>query len=116
MSELTTNRLWNTAPKDRASQFARMILGTSAIDPRFATTPDVTPIRPADRFEETPTRSARPRTLNQQLLPQTTVDRFTVCELVTADLIILLVVCAVSSLFSPTWACRGRICRSLRFW
>jgi len=103
MSELTTNRLWNTAPKDRASQFARMILGTSAIDPRFATTPDVTPIRPADRFEETPTRSARPRTLNQQLLPQTTVDRFTVCELVTADLIILLVVCAVSSLFSPTW-------------
>src|SRR5258708_6469391 len=44
MDELTTNRLWDTAPKDRPSQYARMILGTPAAPPpRFAPTPDATP-------------------------------------------------------------------------
>ena len=104
MSELTTNRLWDTVPKDCPSQYARMILGTSARPPsRFAPTADATSTRPVNAIDETTTRRTQARTLTQLLLPQTTVDRFTLCELVAADLIVLVVVCGASSLFSPAW-------------
>ncbi len=107
MSELTINRLWNTVPTDCPSQYARMILGTSAKPPsRFAPTADATPARPVNRMDETTARRAQARTLTQRLLPQTAVDRFMLCELVAADLIVLVGVCGASSLFSPAWGLR----------
>lgn len=104
MSELTTNRLWDIGTKDRPSQYARMILGTRAMPPpRFAPTADATPKRPTDAIDQTTTRQAQARALTQLLLPQTGVDRFTLCELVAADLIVLVVVCGGLSLFFPAW-------------
>ena len=104
MSELTTNRLWNTDPKDRPSQYARMILGTPAISsPRFAPASDAAPATPADASVEPTTRRAPARTLTQFLWPRTSLDRFTFCELVAADFIVLVVVCGALSLFSPAW-------------
>jgi exopolysaccharide biosynthesis polyprenyl glycosylphosphotransferase len=104
MSELTTNRLWDTVPKDCPSQYARMILGTPAIPPpRFAPTADATPTRPVNAIDETTARCTQARTLSHLILPQTTVDRFTLCELVAADLIVLVIVCGALSLFSPAW-------------
>ncbi len=104
MSELTTNRLWDIETKDRPSQYARMILGTRAMPPpRFASTADATPKRPADAIDQTTTRQAQARTLTQLLLPQTGVDRFTLGELVAADLMVLVVVCGALSLFFPAW-------------
>jgi len=99
MSHLTTNRLWDIEPKDRASQFARMIPGTSAAPhSRFATTDDTTPTRPA-ATDETTTRRTQARSGDHQHLPQHAVDRFTLWELVAADLMVLVVVCGALSLF-----------------
>jgi exopolysaccharide biosynthesis polyprenyl glycosylphosphotransferase len=104
MSELTTNRLWETVPKDCPSQYARMILGTSAISPpRFAPTADVTPTRPVHTIDGTSTRRTQGQTLPQQHRAQPTIDRFTVCELVAADVMILVIVCGTLSLLSPAW-------------
>jgi len=104
MSELTTNRLWDIGSKDGPSQYARMIMGTPAMPPpRFAPTADATPKRPADAIDQTTTRQAQARTLTQLLLPQTGVDRFTLGELVAADLMVLVVVCGALSLFFPAW-------------
>jgi len=33
MGELTTSRVWDTEPKDGPSKYARMTLGTSALQP-----------------------------------------------------------------------------------
>jgi exopolysaccharide biosynthesis polyprenyl glycosylphosphotransferase len=112
MGELTTNRLWDMEPKISPSQYARMILGTAAIPlPRSAATPDAcmagirsagTGRGPVTSQPETSARRIQARTLTQ-LLPQTTVDRFTLCQLVAADVMILVVVCGTLSLFSPAW-------------
>jgi len=104
MSELSTNRLWDIVPKDCPSEYARMILGTSGKTPsRFATTPDTSAIHQVNAIDETTARHAQARTLTQRLMPQTTVDRFMLYELMAADLIVLVVVCGALSLFSPTW-------------
>ena len=114
MGELTTNRLWDIGPKISPSQYARMILGTAAIPPTgSAVTPDacvVAGLRPAGTERssvttppESTTRRTQARTLTQLLLPQTTIDRFTLCQLVAADLMILVVVCGTLSRFSPAW-------------
>ena len=104
MSELATNRLWDIGPKDRPSQYARMILGTSVIPPpRFAPARDATPKRPANAIEEITSRHTQARTPSQHLPTQTAIDRFTLCELVAADLIVLVIVCSALSLFSPAW-------------
>jgi len=109
MGELTTNRLWDIGPKISPSQYARMILGTAAETPPgvlatpFATTGDAAPARPANPVDRTATRRVPARTLTQLLLPQTTIDRFTLCQLVAADLMVLVVVCGTLSLFSPAW-------------
>jgi exopolysaccharide biosynthesis polyprenyl glycosylphosphotransferase len=104
MGELTTNRLWDIGNKDGPSQYARMILGTRAMPPsRVVPTADATPKRLADAIDQTTTRQARARTLTQLLLPQTGVDRFTLYELVAADLIVLVIVCGALSLFVPSW-------------
>ncbi len=81
-----------------------MILGTSAKAPsRLAPTADTTPARPVNTTNENVTRRTQARTLSQLILPQTTVDRFTLCQLVAADLIVLVAVCGALSLFSPAW-------------
>jgi len=104
MSELTTSRLWDVVPKDCPSEYARMILGTSAEAPsRFAPTADAAAIHPVTAIDETTARHAQARTLTQRLMPQTTVDRFMLYELMAADLIVLVVVCGASSLFLPSW-------------
>ena len=118
MSDLTTNRLWDIEPKASPSQYARMILGTAAIPPpRSAATLDATPVRPVNPTDKgrvvtgwspvttQPEKTARCAQVRRlaQLLPQTTLDRFTFCQLLAADLMVLLVVCGVLSLFSPAW-------------
>jgi len=104
MGELTTNRLWDIDPKDRASQFARMIPGTPAMPPsRFASTFDTTSSRPVNATGENSVIHALTRTHPQQHLSQPAIDRFTLCELVAADLIVLVIVCGALSLFSPAW-------------
>ena len=104
MSELTTNRLWDNEPKDSGSQYARMILGTSAIPrSRFASTRDVIGSGPVNATDEAASRRPQPRTQTQQSVPQAGVDPFTLCQLVAADLIVLVVVCGALSLFSPAW-------------
>jgi len=81
-----------------------MILGTSAEAPsRFAPTADAAAIHPVTAIDETTARHAQARTLTQRLMPQTTVDRFMLYELMAADLIVLVVVCGASSLFLPSW-------------
>ena len=109
MGELTTNRLWNTGPKDCPSQYARMIPGTPAMPrPRVAPTTsaptaDAAPTRPASVKDKTTTRRSQARTPAPQLPPQPAVDRFTLCQLLAADLMVLALVCGASSLFSPAW-------------
>jgi len=108
MGELTTNRLWDTGPKDCPSQYSRMILGTRAMPrPRSAPAADAAPIRPVNAMDDTTTRRTPARTPAQQFLSQSSVDQFTLCQLVAADLIVLVVVCGVvcgaSSLFSSAW-------------
>ncbi len=108
MDELTTNRLWDTGPKDCPSQYARMILGTPATPPSrvptaFAPTANATPTRPANAVEQTATSRTRARPPTQRL-SKPAVDRFMLWQLVAADLIVLVVVSGASSLFFPAWA------------
>jgi exopolysaccharide biosynthesis polyprenyl glycosylphosphotransferase len=104
MGELTTNRLRDIGSKDGPSQYARMILGTPAMPPpRSAPAADANPKRAADAIDQLTTREARARTLTRLLLPQTGGDRFTLYELVAADLIVLAVVCGALSVFVPSW-------------
>ena len=59
--------------------------------------------RPANSTDEATTRHAQARTLTQQHRSQPAVDRFTLCELMAADSIVLVIVCGALSLFSPAW-------------
>ena len=110
MGELTTNRQWNTGPKDLPSQYARMIPGTSALlPPRSATatsasqTDDATHTHAVNAIDEPNARHAPSRPSTQAHLTQPSVDRFTLFELVTADLMVLLIVSGALSLFAPAW-------------
>jgi exopolysaccharide biosynthesis polyprenyl glycosylphosphotransferase len=104
MGELITNRLWDIGPKECASQFARMILGTSAIPPSiFGPRAGTAPMSAVVPIDQSTTRCAPARALTQQLRPQSGIDRFTFCQLMAADLIVLVAVCGALSLFSPAW-------------
>lgn len=109
MGELTTNRLWTTEPGDYPSQYTRMIPGVSAMPrPRVrlakaVSKADVRPASPVSGVDETTARHGQARTATAQRSTQPTLDRFTLCELVAADVIVLVVVCVGLSLFSPTW-------------
>jgi exopolysaccharide biosynthesis polyprenyl glycosylphosphotransferase len=119
MGELTTNRQWDTGPKDLPSQYARMIPGTSAILPSRSLPATSTPAtsspatsaaaadaasqRSVNAIGEADARPAPARLLTQPNLTQPGVDRFTLLELVAADLVVLVTVCGVLSLFSPAW-------------
>ena len=109
MGDLTTNRSWDTGPKDCPSQYARMIPGTPAMPhprvppPTSLPTAEAAPPRPVDAIDEISTRRTPARTPMQQLLPQPTGDRFMLFQLVAADLIVLGTVCGAASLLSPAW-------------
>ncbi len=104
MADSTTNRLWDNGPEDCASQFARMIPGTPAMPlSRFAPAAEATPLRPVHTIGDIAAIHAQPRAHPQPHLSQPSVDRFTLCELVAADLIVLVMVCAALSLFCPAW-------------
>jgi exopolysaccharide biosynthesis polyprenyl glycosylphosphotransferase len=104
MSELSTNRLWDIGANDCPSQYARMIPGTSAIPlPRLTTTTNATPTRAVSAIDKATARHAVSQPPTQQHLPPPAIDRFTLCQLVAADLCVLVVVCGALSLFSPSW-------------
>ena len=69
---------------------------------RFAP-PAAAHTRPANSTDEATTRHAQERTLTQQHRSQPAVDRFTLCELMAADSIVLVIVCGALSQFSPAW-------------
>lgn len=110
MGQLTTNRLWDTEPKDGPSQYARMIPGIPAT-PRLRVVPTTSASAGAASakpsviaISETPTRRTQARTAIQRLLPQPTGDRFLLVQLVIQDLIIVTAVCGAASFFvSPAW-------------
>jgi len=105
--------------KDLPSQYARMIPGTSAILPSRSLPATSTPAtsspatsaaaadaasqRSVNAIGEADARPAPARLLTQPNLTQPGVDRFTLLELVAADLVVLVTVCGVLSLFSPAW-------------
>lgn len=109
MGELSANRLWDTASKDGPSKYARMIPGTSAIAPPRSTPAEPTPISSVKTAatDETTASGAHTRTATQQPTQQTTVDRFTLFQLMAADLVVLVAVCGSLSLFSPAWGLPG---------
>jgi exopolysaccharide biosynthesis polyprenyl glycosylphosphotransferase len=104
MGELTTNRLWDMGSKDGPSKYTRMILGTSAIPFRGSAGAETIPIiSAAAATDEISSRHTDARKSTQQATQQTTIDRFTLLQLMTADLVVLVAVCGALSLFSPTW-------------
>jgi exopolysaccharide biosynthesis polyprenyl glycosylphosphotransferase len=109
MGELSANRLWDTVSKDGPSKYARMILGTSAIPPPRSAPAEPTPISSVKTAatDETTASGAHTRTATQQPTQQTTVDRFTLFQLMAADLAVLVAVCGSLSLLSPAWGLPG---------
>jgi exopolysaccharide biosynthesis polyprenyl glycosylphosphotransferase len=101
MGEMTTTRLWDSGKEDCPSQYARMIPGTPAIPHPRVPPPASAPIAAA--IDEATTRRTPARTPFQQVLPQPTGDRFMLFQSVSADLLILAVVCGAASLSSPAW-------------
>jgi len=105
MGELSTNRLWDTGTKDCPSQYARMILGTSVTPlPMVATTGKATPTHPLNLTDRAAPRRTHAQTATQRFPAQSAVDRFTLCQLVAADSIVLVALCGGLSLLSPAWS------------
>jgi exopolysaccharide biosynthesis polyprenyl glycosylphosphotransferase len=121
MSELNTNRLWDAAPQDAPSQFARMIPGASVTDwPKAsATTPfnshvagHVVPTRPENALDEITQRNTRAQTLHRRRANRnpnpgsssssTSKDRL-LLQSATVDLLVLILVWGASSFLFPTW-------------
>ncbi len=104
MSDLSANRLWNVGQKDHASQFARMILGASVIrSSRFEPMIAPPPSRPAGT-SDTATEHAPPRpAIRPHPAQPVALDRFTIGQLVAADLVVLLCICGALTVLSPAW-------------
>ncbi len=103
MAELTTNRVWDGEPKDGPSQYARMTLGTPAMQPPRPAAAEGLSLSSFKATDETTARRSPARTPTQPLTCQTTVDRFTLGELMAADLMVLVAVAGGLSLFFPAW-------------
>jgi exopolysaccharide biosynthesis polyprenyl glycosylphosphotransferase len=115
MGELATNRQWDSGPKDLPSPYARMIPGTSAILPSRLAPAACSPATSAPAGGDAPSqrngnsvieadaRPAPPQPLTRPNRTQPGVDRFTLLELVAADLVVLITLCGTLSLFSPAW-------------
>src|SRR5271163_683404 len=108
MSELASNRLWEGTPNDLPSPYARMIPGTSAMPhPRrastaFASAPYSTTL--AARPEVEATSSQRQGTVRTESSTQPATDRFTLGQMIAADLIALTTSCGTLSLLFPAWS------------
>ena len=114
MGDLVTNGQWDTGPKDLPSQYARMIPGSSAIlssrsAPAASNPATSAPVgnaasqHNANAVSEAPARSAPTRPLTLPNPTQPRVDRFTLLELVAADMAALITMCGALSLFYPAW-------------
>jgi exopolysaccharide biosynthesis polyprenyl glycosylphosphotransferase len=109
MSEMTTNRLWDTGPTSNSSPYARMIPGTGAVPPprAFAATPSSTkpfaPAPPAQENEATGLPSERTRGPRWPISTHIDLDRFTLYELVAADLSVVVLAGAATNFLFPHW-------------
>jgi exopolysaccharide biosynthesis polyprenyl glycosylphosphotransferase len=107
MGDLITNRLWDMKPRNGPSKYTRMILGMSAISaPRFIAT-EAVPTSSVNLHGETASVRASTRA-TQPPTQWSSVDRFTLFQLIAADLVALLAVCGGLSLYSPAWGLPGR--------
>jgi exopolysaccharide biosynthesis polyprenyl glycosylphosphotransferase len=70
---------------------------------RFAPAGETAPSRPVNTLGEITAWHAQAWAHPQPHLSQPSIDRFTFCELVAADLIVLVMVCGALSLFYPAW-------------
>ncbi len=112
MSELSTNRLWDAAPLDAPSQFARMIPGASVTDwPRASLTTPVTgrvaPTCPENAIDDAPRNITAQMPLRQRANRNsnsnfTFKDRL-LLRSATVDLLVLIVVWGASSFLFPAW-------------
>lgn len=82
MGELTTSRVWDTGPKDDPSQYARMTLGTSALQPPRCAAVEAPRRGSLDATDQTAPIRVLPAT--HPLPSRSTVDRFTLGELIAA--------------------------------
>ena len=109
MNEMTTNRLWDTDTPCNPSPYTRMIPGTPAVPPPriFAdTTPSTTACPPASSIpEKQAADAARYRTnwRRRPVSPHIELDRFTFYELVAADLSVVVLGGAATTIFLPAW-------------
>ena len=120
MGELTTNRHWDTGQKDLPSPYARMIPGTSSMLPSRSAPARSSPATsaaatsapaisappsryPVNAIDEVHASTAPARLPVHPELSQPGVDRFTLLELLAADLAVLVTVCSALSLYSPAW-------------
>jgi exopolysaccharide biosynthesis polyprenyl glycosylphosphotransferase len=108
MGHFISNPLWNSNVKGGPGQYARMILGGSAVPVTqqsifYSVSTAGTHSQPITAPNATVPTATPTHHLLQTPLPQPVLDRFTVCQLVADDLIVLAAVCGASSLLSPTW-------------
>jgi exopolysaccharide biosynthesis polyprenyl glycosylphosphotransferase len=103
MGELITNRVWDTGPNDGPSKYARMTLGTPAIQPSRSAAAEAPAVTSLNLTDESTSKRVPSRTGTQALTSQTTVDHFTLGELMAADLMVLVAVTGGLSLFFPAW-------------
>ena len=101
MGQLSANQLWDIGGGDCPSPYARMIPGTSA-GPRL---PSAVAVR-RPQSDATGKAKLGPSLNRKTAAPSvgSAVDRFTLCRLLAADLIVLLAACAALSLFFPALA------------
>ena len=107
MGELASNRLWEGGPTDFPSQYARMIPGASAMPRPRPATAEVAPTSSVSAVDEPASTRTNARTPTPQPSPRATIDRFTLLQLMAADLVVLVAVCGALSLFSPAWGLPG---------
>jgi len=118
MGQLTTHRLWDAGKEEYPSQYTRMIPGSSAMQSPRPSTATSAPrdtdndndnengdgTRPVNATDEaTSTGRTEERATTPPLTRHLALDPFTLCQLVAADWAVLVVVCAASALFSPSW-------------
>ncbi len=103
MGEFVTNRLWDTGRTENPSKYARMIPGASAIPLRGFTVAEPVPKSSVAQSEQSTVKRPVMATSTRQPSSQTTVDRFTLFELMVADVMALVAALGGLSLISPAW-------------
>ena len=105
MGELTTNRLWENipdgTPENLPSQYARMIMGTSAVHEGGVISPVDTASVPAGSTTAPKGAKRHVWALFEQLLPYPVSDRLALFQSVGCDFVVLGLVWSILSPFSP---------------